>query len=188
MKKYFFRFAIALLAFSIGLASSRGIDFFLYKFLLGPEIKEDLVQVQQPKENQEIKFQGTACGTDSFGNSFTNSFFVLPDGTTLSSMLITRLKSEKSARKRFNHELKTATRIIEVVPYLDYWKRKLGEKAFVESGGKVIIIKYWKNPSSINENEHYMSIIENQSLQEARNTDEEAESFERSLIVNKLKP
>lgn len=186
MKKYIFRFGIALFTFGIGvgLVSFCFFNFFSYNPLTENEINKNLVQVQQTNQNRAI----IACGMDSFGESVSHTLSTLPDGTELNSTLITSLKSEKSARKRFIHEMKTATRIIEVSPYLDYWKRPLGEKAFVESGGKVIIIKYWKNPSYINKNGYYMKIVETLSLQHARTIDEEQESLERSVIINKLNP
>jgi hypothetical protein len=196
MKKYLSRFGIALLTFGIGviLVSSWFINFFLYKPLGIDEAKIASIQLQKNKENKEnqtLSFQQTgsiACGWDSFKNQASWTSYTASDGMQIYSELIYDLKSEKSARKRFNQEIKKAAKILEISPYLDYWKRQMGEKAIVESDGKFSMIKYFKVSSEYSGETFSVTVLESSSLKHLTIFDEQRESLARSFIVNKLKP
>ena len=190
MKKYFFRFGIALLTFGIGnsLLSPLPINLFLYKPFAEDKIKKDSVeQILQAELSRSLTFEqthGMSCGN----HPSSKLIYKASDGAEILSTSIHNLKSEKQARKKFQQYIKNASKIIEVSPYLDYWKRKLGEKAVIESGGKVLIIKYYpKDSPSLKEN-FYITILETPTLRHVLAFEEQEESFYRSLIINKLKP
>lgn len=188
MKKYLLRLGLAAITFSIGAcaASTWLIDFF-YNPVESDEIREILFPYKKPqrnfppKEDQSFTFThtgGIACGFDFFGNRTSQTSYTASDGTVISSTSI-YLKSEKSALKRFQQFQKKAEKIIETAPYLDYWKRKIGEKVIIENEGEVSLITL--SGSSL-------TILTSNSLIHVKTFNEQQESLERSLVINKLKP
>ncbi len=191
MKKNIFYFSVAATTFVIGIIFF-GLwlnSFFLPKL---PEINEtnkNFIQVEQIKGSKQLSIDFNrgviACGRDAFGNAASFSSYTTSGGTTVNSTLVYGLKSEKKARKRLRQEVKNAVKVIELSPYLDYWQRKIGEKAIAQFNDRFVLVKYKKETSEYSE-DFQVSIIETSTLQQAIDIDKEQESFANSLIVNKL--
>jgi len=191
-KKNIFYFSVAATTFIIGIIFF-GLwlnNFFLPKTLEANETNKNLIQVEQIKDSKELPLDSNpgviACGRDSFGNPASFSSYTTSDGTAVNSTLVHGLKSEKKARKRLRQAIKNAVKIIELSPYVDYWQRKIGEKAIAQFNDRFVLVKYKKEVSKYSE-DFQVSIIETSTLQQAIDIDKEQESFANSLIVNKLK-
>jgi len=191
MKKNLFYFSVAATTFVIGIIFF-GLwlnNFFLPKSPEPNETNKNLIQVEQIKETKQLSIDSNpgviACGRDSFGNAASFSSYTTSDGTTVKSTLVYGLKSEEKARKRLRQEIKNAVKIIELSPYLNYWQRKIGEKAIAKFNDRFVLVKYQKEVSEYSEG-FQVSIIETSTLQQAIDIDKEQESFANSLIVNKL--
>jgi hypothetical protein len=192
MKKYFLHFGIVLLTFAlgVGVATFLNLDHF-YPPLSDNAIKNDSVEIKHTEDNQEITFKNGPI-IDIVWNGRSElppsvNIYEASDGAIIRSST-SKLKTEKSADRMFQQELKNATKIIDLSPYLDNWNRKTGEKAIVESKGKVCIIELYKVSENNLEN-FYLTIIETPSLQHARDFEkfeEQGKSFARSMIVNGL--
>ncbi|MGI8543968.1 MAG: hypothetical protein ACR2MD_10920 [Aridibacter sp.] len=200
MKKYIFYVLTALLAFGIGinLTSFNFSDLFTYKpfkktkvkpYLLDKSNKKinkpNLINTQKIKDEEEqLTFSSTgviACGINSHKQSASFRTYKASDGKILNSTLVTSLKSEKHARKRFRIELKKAENIIEIKPIFDNQKRKVGEKAIFDSEGKVYIVEYFPSYSDYNDN-YYMDILITPSLRHARFFEKEQNSYKNLVL------
>ena len=191
MKKNIFYFLVATTTFVIGIIFF-GLwlnNFFLPKLPETDETNKKLIQVEQIKDSKQLSIDSNpsiiACGRDSFGNAASFSSYTTSDGTTVKSTLVYGLKSEEKARKRLRQEIKNAVKIIELSPYLNYWKRKIGEKAIAKFNDRFVLVKYHKEVSEYREG-FQVSIIETSTLQQAIDIDKEQEYFANNLIVNKL--
>jgi hypothetical protein len=163
----------------------------LYKPLANNEERKDLIEVKQTEENPELTFESTGIiihamwnGRDELPPHLT--FYKASDGTEVRSES-KDFKTEKSARKRFEQIMKEADKIIELSPCIDYWNKQIGEKAFVESGGKVFILKYtkvWQENKEIFE----MTIDKTPSFRHAAAFEKLDECSKRGLVSNQLKP
>lgn len=191
MKKNIFYFSVAATTFAIGIIFF-GLwlnNFFLPESLEMNETNENLIKVEQIKDSKQSQTDSKpgiiACGRDSFGNAASFSSYTTSDGTKLSSTLVYGLKSEHKAKKRLGQAIKNAVKIIELSPNLDYWQRKIGEKAIAQFNDRFVLVKYKKEVSKYSE-DFQVSIIETSTLQQAIDIDKEQQSFANSLIVNKL--
>jgi hypothetical protein len=185
MRKIFIRFSVAIVTFVSGvvLTGVFGSVSFSVASLEPVEINDVTVQLNETKQALTFKSKcGIACGND-----VTYTCFEAHDGAIIGSTLIYGMRSETSVFKRFQREIRKADRIIENGPYLDYWKRKLGERAIIEKNSNFLIIKYSKNSSKY-DNSYHMLIREAPSRQHAIEFDDQEESLSRSFYVNRLKP
>ena len=191
MSKNIFYFSVAATTFIIGIIFC-GLwlnDLFLPRSPEPNETNKNLIQVEQIKETKQLSKNSNpgviACGRDPFGNAASFSSYTTSDGTTVKSTLVYGLKSEEKARKRLRQEIKNAVKIIELSPYLNYWQRKIGEKAIAKFNDRFVLVKYQKEASEYGES-FQVSIIETSTLQQAVEIDKERESFANSLLINKL--
>lgn len=192
MKKYFLRFAIAFLTFAVGIgfAASWFSDFFFYKPLANTEAREDSIKAKQTEGNQELTFESIGIidivWTGRGEPPPYLTIYKASDKTEVRSES-RDFKTEKSARKRFNQEIDKADKIIELSPCINYWNRQIGEKAFVESGKKVFILKYTKVWAEKKES-YKMTIDKTPSLRHAVAFEKWDECSKRGLVLNQLKP
>lgn len=190
MKKHIFYFSVAAAAFAVGIIFSGFwlINFFLLKSIDSSETGNNFTQVERIESSEQpLKISRPsviACGKDSFGNAASFSSYTTSDGASVNSTLVYGLKSEKAVRKRLRQETKNAVKIIELSPNLDYWQRKIGEKAIAQFKDKFVLVKYHKEASKYSEG-FQVSIIETSTLQQAIDIDKEQVSSANSLIVNK---
>ncbi len=81
--------------------------------------------------------------------------------------------------------IKNAVKVIELSPNLDYWQRKIGEKAIAQLKDGFVLVKYQRD--SADDEDYQVSIIETATLEQALKIDKDQKAFANSLIVNKLK-
>lgn len=192
MKKHIFYFSVAAAAFTVGIIFSGFwlINSFLLKSIDSGEMDKNSIKVERIESNEQpleiSRPSVTACGKDNFGNAASFSSYTTSDGTSVRSTLVYGLKSEKAARKRLRQEIKSAAKIIELSPNLDYWQKKIGEKAIAQFKNKFVLVKYNKESSKYSEG-FQVSIIETSTLQQAIDIDKEQISFANSVFVNKSK-
>lgn len=186
MRKYFQRFAILILTFLIGVGITSYFYSTLYEAL--PDSNEPALQLQGEEKHkvQKLTFQSGPIIDPAYPVQWWPTDFIASDGEGISCRS-RNVKSEKSALTIFEREIKNTGKVLEIFPYLDYWNKKVGEKAFVESGGKVYIIEYyeiwWETEESYD-----LEVIETPSLRHALAFEDWKESSERGLVTRQLKP
>jgi hypothetical protein len=150
-------------------------DLFWYKPFALP-LKTNIAD--QVLQTQEITFEGLgviACGSDPAGRA-TFTSYKASDGAILNSTLIYKIKNEALARKRFNKEIRGASRVIE--------QNHL--RAVVEKAEKIILVSSAKDMSD-SDRGLSVSILTAPSLKHVVDFEKRETSLATSFRINHLK-
>src|SRR5687768_1110900 len=176
-------FAIACFTFGIGCSNFEFFEVFQGPI---PPSHELPVSLSHIRFGDELTFQdygGIADGRDENGNYATFTSSQASDGLIINSTLIYRIPSKRQLLKIFNKRIANADSIISREPYRNYWKREIGQTAFVREGENFSLLKfvYCKSDCS-------MIVLESSSLKHILEFDRQAQARLTSEYVNQLRP
>ena len=178
--------AIGLTSFAIGVLSAPlandSIHLSIPEVAISEPDSHHSVEEIQPSE---LTFQvfGRGCRhQDGSENRASFETFEASDGKPVISSFLYDFGSRKSAVQRFKTELKQSTEIIDRSSDLNYWGRKVGERAVVKKGEEFLLITLADESPEGNS----ISIVQSPTLRHVLDFEKQRKSQINSSILNRL--